>query len=71
MKFLFMTQLTLNSKISNTTKITSFFINFEKKSNLFEHEKSHLFAQSVFNRVETLKNIRVNINRMQKKFTKY
>jgi hypothetical protein len=64
-----MTQL--NSKMSNTTKITSFFVNFEKKSNLFEHEKSHLFAQSVLNRVKTLKNIHVNINRMQEKFTRY
>ncbi len=70
-ELLFMTQLTLNSKMSNTTKITSFFVNFEKKSNLFEHERSHLFAQSALNRVKTLKNIHANISRMQEKFTKY
>ncbi len=70
-EILFMTQLALNSKMSNTTKITSFFVNFEKKSNLFEHEKSHLSAQSTLNRVKTLKNIHVNISQMQKKFTRY
>lgn len=43
-KLLFMTQLALNSKISNTTKKTPFFANFEKKSNLFEKELEHVSA---------------------------
>ena len=66
-----MTQLTLNSKISNTTKETSFFANFEKKPNLFEKKLQHVSAQSAIKRAKTLKEIHSNIVRMQQRFTAY
>jgi len=66
-----MTQLTLNTKVSNTTKITLFFANYNKKSNLFKEERTHLFAQLVIEKVTTLKKIYDNILRMQEKLIKY
>ncbi len=66
-----MTQLALNARVSNTIKITSFFVNYSKESNLFEEERTHLFAQLVIERIATLKKIHDNILRMQEKLTKY
>jgi len=59
-----MTQLTLNAKISNTIKVTSFFVNYNKEFNLFEKEQKHLLAQLVIERVATLKKIYDNISKM-------
>jgi hypothetical protein len=56
-----MTQLTLNAKISNITKITLFFVNYNKEFNRFEKERKHLLAQLVIKRVATLKKIYNNI----------
>ncbi len=66
-----MTQLTLNAKISNIIKVTSFFANYNKKSNLFKKERKHLFAQLVIKRIATLKKIHNNILKMQKRLIKY
>jgi hypothetical protein len=66
-----MAQLTLNAKISNTTKITSFFANYGRKSNLFGEERKHLSTQLAIERVATLKKIRNNISMMQERSTKY
>ncbi len=66
-----MTQLTLNAKFSNIIKITSFFVNYNKKSNLFKKERTHLFAQLVIKRIATLKKIYNNILKMQVKLIKY
>jgi len=66
-----MTQLTLNAKISNITKVTSFFVNFDKESNLFDQERRHLAAQSAIKRVATLKKIHDNITSMQIRSVKY
>ncbi len=66
-----MTQLTLNTKISNITKITLFFVNYNKKSNLFKKKRTHLFTQLVIKRIATLKKIHNNISKMQKKSIKY
>ncbi len=66
-----MTQLTLNAKVSNTTKITSFFVNYNKKLNLFKKERKHLLAQLVIERVATLKKVHDNISKMQKRSIKY
>ncbi len=66
-----MTQLTFNAKISNIIKITLFFANYNKKSNLFEKKRTHLFAQLAIERVATLKKIYDNILKMQKKLIKY
>ncbi len=66
-----MAQLALNAKVSNTTKITSFFANYGKEFNLFGEERTHLLAQSVIERVETLKRVHDNISKMQERSTKY
>jgi len=66
-----MAQLTLNAKISNTTKITSFFANYDRELNLFEKEQKHLFAQLAIERVATLKKVHDNISKMQEKSIKY
>jgi len=66
-----MTQLTLNAKVLNITKVTSFFVNYNKKFNLFKEEQKHLLAQLVIKRIATLKKIHDNILKMQKKSTKY
>ncbi len=59
-----MTQLTLNAKISNIIKITLFFVNYNKKLNLFREERTHLSTQLVIERVATLKKIYDNILKM-------
>ncbi len=66
-----MTQLALNAKILNITKITLFFVNYSKKSNLFKKERTHLFTQLIIKRITTLKKIHDNILKMQKKLTRY
>ena len=60
-----MTQLVLNSKESDTTKTSSFFVNFEKELHLFRSELLNRAAQSVIERTETLKKIHNNIIKMQ------
>jgi len=66
-----MIQLALNVKISNIIKITSFFVNYNKKLNFFEEERTHLFAQLVIKKVTILKKIHDNISKMQKRSIKY
>ncbi len=66
-----MAQLALNAKVSNTTKVTSFFANYDKELNLFEEERSHRSAQSAIKKIETLKRVHDNIFKMQEKSTKY
>jgi hypothetical protein len=66
-----MTQLTLNAKVSNIIKITSFFANYDREFNLFKKERKHLLAQSVIERIATLKRIHDNILKMQERSTKY
>jgi len=66
-----MTQLALNAKVSNITKVILFFANYGKELNLFEEERTHLLAQSAIARVETLKKVHDNISKMQERSTKY
>ncbi len=66
-----MTQLALNAKISNIIKITLFFVNYNKKLNLFKKKRTHLFAQLAIERIATLKKIHDNILRMQERSIKY
>ena len=66
-----MTQLTLNAKILNIIKITLFFVNYNKKLNLFEEERKHLLTQLVIEKIATLKKIHDNILKMQEKSIKY
>ncbi len=66
-----MTQLTFNAKILNITKITLFFVNYNKKLNLFKEKRTHLLTQLVIERIATLKKIYDNILKMQKRSIKY
>ncbi len=59
-----MTQLAFNAKVLNITKITLFFVNYNKKLNLFKKERTHLFAQLVIKRIAILKKIYDNILKM-------
>jgi len=61
----------LNAKVLNITKITPFFVNFNKESNLFDQERKHLATQLIIERVATLKKVHDNIASMQIRSTKY
>jgi predicted lactoylglutathione lyase len=66
-----MAQLALNAKVSDITKMTPFFVNFGKESNLFNQERKHLTAQSAIERIATLKKVHDNITSMQIRSAKY
>ena len=66
-----MTQIAMNNKISNTIKISFYFVNYERESNLFERKLKHVLADSVMNRVKRVKNIKKNIQKMHLKYEKY
>ncbi len=66
-----MTQLALNAKISNITKVTLFFVNYDRKFNFFEKERKHLLTQLVIERIATIKKIHDNISKMQERSIKY
>ena len=70
-KLLFMTQLTLNVKVSNITKTTFFFANFERKSNLFERSRNQISIEATITKGNTIKEIQNNISKMQKSSTIY
>ena len=59
-----MAQLALNAKVLDITKITLFFVNYNKELNLFEKERRHLLEQLVIERVATLKRVHDNISKM-------
>ena len=71
MKLLLMTQLTLNVKVSNITKTTFFFVNFEKKSNLFKKSRNQISIEATIMKKNTIKMIQNNILKMQKNSTIY
>ena len=60
-----MAQLTLNAKFSNIMKMTSFFVNYEKKSNLFEKLKNKVFVEATMKKENMIKMIQENIFKMQ------
>ena len=64
-----MTQLTLNAKVSNITKITSFFVNFEKELNLFERSKNQVSIKTTIAKEKKIKAIQNNISKMQRSST--
>ena len=66
-----MTQLTLNVKVSKTTKITSYFANFERKLNFFERSRNQVSIESTLKKRNQIKEIQNNIFKMQKKSTTY
>ena len=66
-----MAQLTLNAKVLNITKITSFFVNYNIELNLFERERKHILITATMQWIKKMKIIRDNIVNMQQKSTKY
>ena len=66
-----MIQLTLNVKVSNTTKVTPFFANFEKESNLFKRSKNQISIKTTIKKENTIKTIQDNIFKMQTSSTTY
>ena len=66
-----MTQLVLNAKVSNITKVTSYFANFGKEPNLFGNSKNQVMTKSTITKGIAIKAIHDNIFKMQKKSTKY
>ena len=70
-KLLLMTQLTLNIKVSNTTKVTSFFANFERESNLFGKSRNQISTKATITKKNTIKAIQENILKMQRNSTTY
>ena len=63
-KLLSITQIAMNNEVSNTIKISSYFANFDKESNLFEQKLKHVAADLIMNRVKRFKNIKNNIQKM-------
>ena len=66
-----MTQLTLNVKVSKTTKTTSYFANFGKELNLFERSRNQVSIEFALKKGNKIKEIQDNIFKMQKKSTTY
>ena len=66
-----MTQIAMNSRVSNTTKVSSYFINFGRELNLFEQELQYVSTDLILNRIKRFKNIKSNIQKMQLKFERY
>ena len=66
-----MAQLTLNAKVSKTTKTTLYFANFERKLNLFERSRNQVSIKFALEKESKIKEIQDNIFKMQKKSTTY
>ena len=64
-KLLFMTQLILNAKVSNITKVTSFFVNFGREPNLFGRSRNQISIEATIVKGERIKAIQDNIFKMQ------
>ena len=66
-----MTQLTLNVKVSNITRVTPFFANFEKKSNLFRKSMNQVSTKATITKGNAIRTIQKNILKMQRNSTTY
>ena len=66
-----MTQLTLNAKVSNITKVTLFFANYERESNLFERSRNQVSIEATITKENIIKRIQDNIFKMQTSSTTY
>ena len=66
-----MTQLTLNSKYFDTTKMISFYVNFGRELNLLNFKQSEVLADATKKQIKTLRIVHNNIMRMQQHFFKY
>ena len=66
-----MTQLALSSKHFDTTKVTSFYANFERESNLLNFRQSEVLTDAAEKQIKTLRIVHNNIVRMQQHSFKY
>ena len=66
-----MIQIAMNNKISDTIKISFYFVIYKRESNLFERQLNHVSADSVMNWVKRFKDIRENIQKIHFKFKKH
>ena len=66
-----MAQLTLNAKVSNITKTTLFFANYEKEPNLFGRLRNQISIEATITRGNIIKSIQENISKMQESSTTY
>ena len=66
-----MAQLTLNSKHFNTTKVTFFYANFERESNLLNFKQSEILIDVTEKQIKILQTVHNNIMKMQQRFFKY
>ena len=66
-----MAQLTFSSKHFNTTKMTPFYANFERESNLLNFRQSEVLADATEKQIKILRIVHDNIMRMQQHFFKY
>ena len=66
-----MTQLTLNIKQFDITKVTSFFANYERNSNLFDYKEPLVLTDVAKLRVEMFKEVHENIMKIQKRTFNY
>ena len=66
-----MTQLTLNAKTSNTTRVTPFFANFGREPNLFGTSRNQVSTKAAITKENTIKAIQKNILKMQRNSATY
>ena len=66
-----MTQLTFNSKYFDTMKVTSFYANFERESNLLNFKQLKVLTDAAEKQIKILQIVHNNIMRMQQYFFKY
>ena len=66
-----MAQLALSSKHFDTTKVTSFYANFGRESNLLNFRQSEVLTDAAEKQIKTLRIVHNNIMRMQQHFFKY
>ena len=66
-----MTQLTSNLKHFDTTKVTSFYANFERELNLLDFRQSEVLTDAAEKQIKTLRIVHNNIMRMQQHSFKY
>ena len=66
-----MTQLTLNVKVSSITKVTSFFANFGRESNLFGRPRNQISIEATIKKGNLIRTLRDNISKMQEGSTTY
>ena len=66
-----MTQLALNSKHFDIIKMTSFYVNFERESNLLNFRQSEILVDAAEKQIKTLRIVHNNIIRMHQHFFKF